>query len=99
MSWRKSTAARSPPFDRHPLRMAEYRVGLIRLRQCLQLFGGKLDLQCPDRVVEVPHLACADDGCGNALLVEDPRERQLRIRDTPLLSYRAQPVDHCEVGR
>ncbi len=62
------------------------RVWLVRLFECLDLALIQLDLQRIDGLIQMRHLAGADDGRAYPGLTQNPRQSHLRIGYPSLLS-------------
>ena len=69
----------------------------IRFFQGLDLSVVELHLQRRDGFFEMLHLASADNGRRNAGLLQNPRERDLRVGQTPLPRDLSEALDHREV--
>jgi hypothetical protein len=71
---------------------------LIRFFQCFDFLRIQFYLQSLDRVIQVMRFGSADDGGGNAGLVQHPSERDLRVGHASFLGQSSDTVDNLKIG-
>src|ERR1017187_9031764 len=79
--------------------MPQHPVRLVRLRQRLQLPLIELQAQRRHGILQMLHFAGSHDWRGNAGLLQDPRQRHLRIRHAARTGDLADAIHHGEIRR
>ncbi len=78
--------------------MTENEVGLVGRRQFVDFFGGELDFERGERVLQLGEFAGADDGGRDPWLGQDPGKGDLGVGNTSALGDTRDGVDDGEVA-
>src|SRR5258706_15590057 len=80
------------------LEVPQYGVGDVWLFEAFDLVVGQIELLGGDGIGEMAELGSPDDRRRHALLLQEPRQRDLRGRDTTLRRYFGDAFHDIEVG-